>query len=223
MTPPTRGSVSAHWALRCRVLFVSPDSLPLQAPPPEAPPPRRPRPVRCAAGRRRLEPGASSANGGRGSRARGTQLTGCAEVSAGREKEGQRRRGWPRGCRWATPGTRGGRGDRGLRHGWRGTRWGGAALVTVPAASRGAIEVGLLGCHGNRRVHGAWSGPGELHLKAGWPRVAWPRGLPGAIRVPSLVAEEPFQASVYLVVPWRCNLTRNISKELQGGSPALSN
>lgn len=91
MTPPTRGSVSAHWALRCRVLFVSPDSPPLQAPPPEAPPPRRPRPVRCAAGRRRLEPGASSANGGRGSRARGTPLTGCAEVSAGREKEGQRR------------------------------------------------------------------------------------------------------------------------------------
>nr|XP_034345435.1 laforin-like [Arvicanthis niloticus] len=63
----------------------------METPPPEAPPPRRPRPVRCAAGRRRLEPGASSANGGRGIRARGTQLTGCAEVSAGREKEGQQR------------------------------------------------------------------------------------------------------------------------------------
>ena len=63
------------------------------------------------------------------------------------------------------------------------------------------------------------SGPGELHLKAGWARVAWPRGLPGAIRVPSLVAKGPFQASVYLVVLWRCNLTWNNPKELKAGVP----
>lgn len=140
----------------------------------------------------------------------------------GARRKVSRGRGWPRRCRWATAGTRGGRGDRGLRHGWRGTRWGGAELVTVPAASPGAIKAGLLGCHRNRRAHGAWSGPGELHLKAGWARVAWPRGLPGAILVPPFVAEGPFQASVYLVVPWRCNLTWNISKELKAGVPALS-
>lgn len=72
--------------------FGSPRSAPRpHRPRPDGPAPRRPRPVRCAAGRRRLEPGASSANGGRGSLARGTRLTGCSEVSAGREKEGRRR------------------------------------------------------------------------------------------------------------------------------------
>lgn len=91
MAPPTRGSVSAHWVLKCQVSVCLARLPALTGPAPRGPAPRRPRPVRCAAGRRRLEPGASSANGGRGSRARGTPPTGCGEVSAGREKEGQQR------------------------------------------------------------------------------------------------------------------------------------
>lgn len=93
----------------------------------------------------------------------------------------------PGGASGLLRGPRGGRGDRGLRHGWRGTRWGGAALVRVPAASPGAKEAGLLGCHGNRRARGAWSGPGELHPKAEWARVAWPRGFPGGNPAPVIL------------------------------------
>lgn len=49
-----------------------------------------------------------------------------------------------------------------------------------------------------------------------------PEGFQGAIRVSSLVAEGPFQASVYLVAPWRCNLSRGIPKELKAGVPHSS-
>lgn len=69
VTPPTRGFVSAHWALRCQVSVHLAGLPALTGSAPEAPPPQKPRPVRCAASRRRLEPGASSANGGRGRRA----------------------------------------------------------------------------------------------------------------------------------------------------------
>lgn len=131
-------------------------------------------------------------------------------------------RGCLRRCLWATTGTRGGRGDRGLRHGWRGTRWGGAALVTVPAASPGAKEAGLLGCHRNRRAHGAWSGPGELHPKAGWARVAWPRGIPGGD--PANVIRGGGTLSGLSLPGCAKEMESNLGhpEKAQGGNPTLS-
>lgn len=49
-----------------------------------------------------------------------------------------------------------------------------------------------------------------------------PVGFQGEIRPLSFVAEGPYQASVYLAVPRRWNLTWGIPKNVQGGNPTLS-
>lgn len=92
----------------------------------------------------------------------------------------------------------------------------------VPAASPGAIEAGLLGCHGNRRAHGAWSGPGELHLKAGWARVAWPRGFPGGDPRSVTCGRGTFPGLSLpgSVLEVQSNLEH--LERAQGGNPALS-